>query len=191
MEVDLFGQPDPFDVSFNMLGDENAGGFHAKVSHPIPLQFLSRQNPRPVFDIMVVQAASQVGGKLVHQITQASLLDKLSGKKVDVITHPNQSSKFSRSIIESQWDSEYLALNGQVVRALIDLRSLRYGEQGKFTDVVVVEEPDRCHIFARWAFGGTRGDVFFIVEMDNPRELRGVYRVDGREDEFWWNGGRH
>lgn len=180
--------PDPYAVSYHFRGEDNQVGVHAKVGRPVPLNRLADSGE--VFDIRASQAASQVHGRISSQTTSATLVDS-KGRPIEIFGPPNTASDFARGVVNSSWYSQYRAISGRDVRATVDFQNLRYGQLGRFTDVLVSEDGRRCFISARWAFGDYRGDVFFEVSENSPNQMSGHYFTDGDAGRrLSWNANR-
>ncbi len=187
---------DPYDVSVELKGYSDQTAIHAKASREIPLLGLAKALQGQGVDVSAIPAAMDLGnGKTTYQVTLASLDYRLNGQNqsISLIKPAQESSNFIKGVIKGRWKSVYVAVNGRRVEATIDFTGMTFQTNqftGRFTDLTITENNRICHIYGRWYASGSRGNVYFKIDKQQPNSFVGHSTLDGRKGRLGWNGNR-
>ncbi len=181
---------DPFDVTVQISAEVGKPNFQAKLGpiNGVPLRQLA-QSGQP-FDIRLTLAQKQRDGQRLSQVMSATFVSKANGEDTDVVTDPGNGTDLSGEVIGRQWETEFVAGNGETNSATIDFENLKFTTPqftGTFDDLTIFEDEAGALILGRWNALSSKGDFYFRVEKADLTVLKGEYSFDGKTERLNWS----
>lgn len=184
---------DPFDVSLALKSESDQPSFQMKVGPPDGVALKSLAANGRTLEIRLTLAAKKRNGRVLGQVMSATLYDENTDSDTRLISAPGEASDFVSEILGREWDTEFVAGNGQTTRATLDFDNLIFRTNrfsGVFHDLAAFEDEAGCRLVGRWSAQGSQGNVYFSVRRDSPMQLDGEYTFDGRRDRLMWSSVR-
>ncbi|MEJ7592131.1 MAG: hypothetical protein WKF77_11315 [Planctomycetaceae bacterium] len=181
---------DPYDVTIQISAEVGRPNFQAKLGpiNGVPLRMLA-QSGQPL-DIRLTLAQKQRNGQRLSQVMSATFISQANGDETNVVTDPGDGTDLSGEVIGRQWETEFVAGNGQLNSATIDFENLLFTTPqftGTFDDLTILEDEAGALIVGRWAALSSKGDFYFRIEKADLTVLKGEYSFDGKSERLNWS----